>query len=358
MPPMRPSEPPPPHPRASLRQPPNSATPAPPVTLHTFANAYDEADWICRTAQDHVEQGGAYNELGVLARTHLALTTVDHTAQRLAVPANVVSGTRYTDRQEIRDIAAWINLTVNPSDNAACQRALQNPRRGIGEATVKQLASHAAKRQISLLEAIPHLLRRRAFRPATAEALDQTLTLHQLLREAAARSARHLLQAVLDDTGLLAAYRADLDHKDPAKVQAAERRLDRIALLHDLADQHSLPASLAECLAVTDTAPTRRDAGFTVSTIHAAKGREWPVVILLALEHGLFPRDANADPAEERRILHVALSRARTALHLTTVRDRNGLVSQPSPYLALLRTHVPADSLATVDHQYAPGHPA
>lgn len=327
-----------------------------PVTLHTFPNAYEEADWICRTAQDHVERGGAYSDLGVLARTHLALTTVDHTAQRLSVPANVVSGTRFTSRQEIRDIAAWISLTLNPSDNAACQRALQFPKRGIGEASIKQLASHAASRQISLLEAIPHLIRRRAFRPATAKALDHTLTLHQLLREAAARSARDLLQAVLDDTGLLTAYRADLDSKDPAKVQAAERRLDRIALLFDLAEQHSLPATLAECLAVSDTSPARRDVGFTVSTIHAAKGREWPIVILLALELGLFPRDGDADPAEERRILHVALSRARTALHLTTVRDRNGVASQPSPYLALLRAHVPADSLATVDHQHAPGH--
>lgn len=323
---------------------PRHVSPAP-VVCHVFPHSAAEADWIVDDIRRHLDGGGKPGDCAVLARTQMVLNPIDHRLARLGIPYRVTAGRQFAQRGEIRDAAAWINLLVNPADNAACERALQRPRRGIGKASIEKLRDTAAARRSPMIHVIPNLVQRDAIKGSAARGATEAYKLFLELSELADQRPKphRLLTVLLERTGLEAAIRQFIDSDDPDERQLAEERKERFDQLVELAHDHTTIIELAEHLAIADTsvdAPTGETV--TLSTVHAAKGREWPRVHIPACEEGTLPT-ANDNLEEERRILYVAITRAQQRLTLSRCLRRREAPVEPSRFLTEIAATVTVD---------------
>ena len=318
-----------------------------PVELHVFASAREEADYIVRRISERYRAGASPGDYAVLARTGRALSQIDGGLARAGVPYRVTAGRRFANRAEIRDAAAWISLIINPADNTACERALQRPKRGIGKTSIERIRQTAIDRRQPMIDTLQTVVSRGAIKGRPAAAVRAAHELYRELASYADRQARpdRVLSFLLEKTGLYESITEHIDDPDPDERQAALDRKERFDQLMEIAREHRSIMELAEHLAIADTPPDASTSStVTLSTVHAAKGCEWSDVHLVALEEGVLPVSMD-DLEEERRILHVACSRAKDRLTLSRCRVRQESEAEPSRFIDEIRPH-----LQIIDH--------
>ncbi len=319
-----------------------------PLKVYGAADANSEAGWVARSISRLQSEGYAPSDVAVLYRTNAQSRLLEEALRRRGIPYVIVGGTRFYERQEVKDAIAYLRVLVNPSDDWSLGRVLGVPRRGIGPVTIQTLEAVADERGVALTAALIDPSVRLQVNARAAAGLEEVA---DLLAEFAPRAAEEpaagWIAEYLEKAGLFRHYRT---LKDP-------RREDRLENLHELVagvqtfsiergtGEGDLATFLEEVSLLTDLDQADLQGGVvTLMTLHNAKGREFPVVFLAGCEHGLFPLaralDSPREFEEERRLFYVGLTRARDRVVLSYAfeRYRWGQTSAggPSPFLAEL----------------------
>ncbi len=305
------------------------------VVLLEAADDRDESEAIAEELQDWRRRGHRYADAAVLYRTNAQSRAFEESLRRAGIPYRLIGAVRFYDRREIKDLVTWLRLVANPQDDEAFRRAIQAPKRGVGDTTVELLASEAQAAGVPLLEMARRAPTIAGMRPATKESLAAFVTLVDRLRAAAAdTSVDRLLVELVEKSGYDAALRAEgpegaerLENVRELVTSAAETIIDDGGEVGLRPLDHFLQR--ATLVTALDALGPDADA-ITMMTVHTAKGLEYGFVAVTGLEDGLFPlARAFDDPdtlEEERRLLYVAITRAGARLILSWAhqRRRNG----------------------------------
>jgi|DewCreStandDraft_1066081.scaffolds.fasta_scaffold07805_3 DNA helicase-2/ATP-dependent DNA helicase PcrA len=300
-----------------------------PAVVYAASDEHDEARFVVSELRRLVAEGFRLGECAVLYRINAMSRQFEEAFLRAGVPYQVVGAVRFYERKEVKDVLSYLRLLVNPQDELSLLRALQTPRRGIGEGTVDKLRAFAAGRGWSLWQALEHVDEVPGV-PASARRAAAAFV--ALLRELAARAERlraaELVGEVLERTG----YREALEAEG---TDEAASRLENVQELVTVAQEYeaatgdaSLEAFLEHLSLVTDadTYDERADR-VVLMTLHAAKGLEFRAVFLCGLEEGIFPHVRSLDDPrqleEERRLAYVGITRAKERLYLSYAQLRS-----------------------------------
>ena len=319
-----------------------------PLKVYGAADADSEATWVARTIGRLQAGGYTPSDVAVLYRTNAQSRLLEEGLRRRGLPYVIVGGTRFYERQEVKDAIAYLRVLVNLSDDWSLGRVLGVPKRGIGPVTLQTLEAVSGERGVSLAAALVDPAVRLQVNAPTAAGLQEVA---ELLAEFAPRAAEEpsagWIAEYLEKAGLFAHYRA---LKDP-------RREDRLENLHELVagvqtfslergtGEGDLAAFLEEVSLLTDIDQADLRGGVvTLMTLHNAKGLEFPVVFLAGCEDGLFPLaralDSPREFEEERRLFYVGLTRARDRVYLSYAHERfrwgQSTAGGPSPFLGEL----------------------
>jgi len=301
-------------------------------------NEHDEAQFIAKEIDRLQDEGNLRpGDVAIFYRTNAQSRSIEDVLVRVGLPYKVVGGTRFYERKEIKDALAYLRVLVNPDDDVNLRRILNEPKRGIGDRAEGAVAALAERERTSFMAAA----RRADEAPGmAARSVNAVLGFVKLLDDlaevASGSGAAAALEAVLEQTGYLAALRSSTDPQDESRV---ENLAELVAVVREYERDNpegSLGAFLEQVSLVADAdqipdapgadidaavAEAKRLGVVTLMTLHTAKGLEFPVVFLTGMEHGLFPHQRSAtDPkelAEERRLAYVGLTRARKRLYLT-----------------------------------------
>ena len=298
-----------------------------PIRLYVADTAEEEARYVAREARSQMMRGTPASEIAVLYRTNFQSRALEEAFLHAGVPYKLL-GTRFLDRKEIKDVLAWVRLSLEPTREADQMRAVQAPPRGIGKVTLGKLV--AGKRED--LKA-GERTKVAAFEKLIAELNEESKT---ALPSAFVRS-------VIEKSGLSAAL-AKGGEDDQERLENV-RELATLASRYDMTPgEEGINAFLADTALAGDQDELDRkpeERGVTLMTVHAAKGLEFDCVFVTGMEQGLFPHegmgDEERDQEEERRLFYVAVTRAKKRLHLTLARIRRlygtDYFAEPSHFL-------------------------
>jgi DNA helicase-2/ATP-dependent DNA helicase PcrA len=279
-----------------------------------------------------------------------ALTrTLESAFVQRGVPFQIVKGLAFFERKENKDVLAYLRLLVNPSDNISFLRAVNEPARGIGKVSLDHLQAHAELNQVSLLDASGQVTKVPAIKGKARDGLREFHRLMGELRGMVELSPEDVIRAVLDRSGYRAMLKASADDDDIDRLANVEELItsakqftaeDGTRSTRDFLEQITLASDV-------DAWDERQDC-VSVMTLHAAKGLEFPVVYIIALEQGILPGERSLskeeDVEEERRVAFVGITRAMKELHLCHARMREfrgqTLYAIPSMFLEELPDEV------------------
>ncbi len=303
------------------------------IRVIACADERDEAACVVRAIRDARDAGISPKEIAVFYRVHAQSRVLEEALRSVNLPYQIVGGTKFYDRAEVKDALAYLRVLVNPRSDVDLLRIINTPARGIGNTTVERLATYATTQRLSLFEALGRL---EDFAEDLGSAAKKRLgqfreLMNLLIGEAKDRPAAEVLRIVLAKSG----YKKALEDEDTAE---AEGRLENLAELEGSMSDYETEAEargepptldgfLERVSLVSDTDNVGDVEKVTLMTIHGAKGLEFELVLLTGMEEDMFPY-RNQEPRspeemeEERRLAYVAITRARHHLIVTHTRQR------------------------------------
>lgn len=304
-----------------------------PITLYNALNEEDEALFVVRRIQDHLNEGGKPCDIGILYRSNAQSRILEEALLRSGIDYHIYGGLRFFERAEIKDALAYLRLALNPEDSAAFDRALNMPPRGIGDRSYEKLKIYASENQLNLWQTAKMALDERIVSGRAMQGLTQFIQivdeLHRLSREV---SLAELVEDTIHRSGLLLHFKEQRGEKAQSKAENLEE------LVHATSDfaEHATPVEQEDNLLVAFLSHATLEAGehqanrhqsaVQLMTLHAAKGLEFPVVFICGMEDGLFPHQFSIENPngleEERRLCYVGVTRARQKLTLTCAERR------------------------------------
>jgi DNA helicase-2/ATP-dependent DNA helicase PcrA len=302
-----------------------------PIRIRELEDEHAEARFVVGEIERMVDEGASRSEIAVFYRTNAQSRALEDTLVRRDVGYQVIGGTKFYERAEIRDAMAYLTALVNPRDAGAFTRIANSPKRGIGQTSLSRVLAHAGAMGVPVWEAAADPGAVPGLGSAAVRALARFMATMEGLRARAGEGipVGDLLEAVLHETGYLEALEAE-------RTIEAQGRLENLQELVEAAREFdaappegdgSLGAFLQQVALVSDTDPQRDDEGLvTLMTLHNAKGLEYPVVTIIGCEEGVFPHSRALDEGgleEERRLAYVGVTRAMRDLTLTYARRRS-----------------------------------
>lgn len=300
------------------------------LQLVTLDNAEEEGRLIADTILEGVGKGRRYSDFAVLYRANAQSNAIEQALVKSGVPYRIIGGHRFNDTKEVRDAIAYLRVINNPEDSVSLRRIINEPKRGIGDATVEKAANIAENLGISLYEVLtnaadyPDLSRAAGKIQAFIGMMDRLREMNE-----DPETAIHLLyRTMLEITGYLAMWE-DAGEAEASRVDNLNELASSILTYEEKAEEDlpELAGFLEEQALMTDidNYDASSDAA-VLMTMHAAKGLEFPVVFLPGFEDGIFPGIQtlyNPDELEEdRRLCYVAITRAREELIITRAQSR------------------------------------
>ena len=293
-----------------------------PTTYQGYSES-DEATWIIDSAIRYLADGVSPSEIAILYRTNAQSRSIEEACIQRKLPYRLIGAARFYDRREIRDLVAYLRTLYNPNDSISMRRVVNVPARGIGAASIKQLEQRAHELNASLWAAIaqpPNIASRAAMRLNAFHGM-----LNRLIEDARLLPPHRLIRKIIDETN----YREWITRQSTNEFEA-EARIENLEELENIAAayQYDQPidalTKLLEDIALyaSSEQPSRSDTGsVTLTTLHQAKGLEYPIVFIAGVEEGLIPHARSQhDPMslnEERRLFYVGVTRAMDILHIT-----------------------------------------
>ena len=301
------------------------------IHLREFTTARDEAAFVADDIAEKCRSDRhlSYGDFAVLYRTNAQARALEERFVLTGIPYNVVGGTNFYDRREIRDMIAYLKTVENGQDEIAVRRVLNVPKRGIGLTTIGRLADYAVARDITFFEAMERCRNITSLGRATAKIESFVSLILQLREFKESHGLADLLREIIDKTDYNNYLLSSDDEDGEDRISNIDELISKIADYEETAEEPTLSGFLEEVALVSDL-DNAEDGSEKVllMTLHSAKGLEFPHVYLTGLEDGIFPSymainsgDEEAEE-EERRLAYVGITRAKDDLTLTYSRSR------------------------------------
>jgi len=311
----------------------------------TYFEAVDETQEAVLIGQMirrlRLSAGWDYRDVAIFYRTNAQSRAIEDALRMEGIPYQMVGGLKFYERKEVKDLLAYLRMTVNPLDSVSLRRVINVPPRGIGKVTVDKIAAHAEVRGIPLYDALGEMLATGLLSAAAAGKAKQFYSLVEEIRGlAATTSVAELIRELIRRTNFLEQY--GTTGEDEMRRQNIQEVITAADDFEERAQDASLASFLDQTALMADQDTLIDDAGRVVlMTLHTSKGLEFPVVFVSGMEDGIFPhRRAFEDASEleeERRLCYVGMTRAKDRLFLTSaVRRRiygTELYNPPSMFL-------------------------
>jgi superfamily I DNA/RNA helicase len=301
-----------------------------PIKIRELDDEHAEARYVTGEIQRLVDEGTSRSEIAVFYRMNSQSRVLEDTLVRAEIAYQVIGGTKFYDRAEIKDAIAYLTILVNPQDVGAFTRIVNSPRRGIGNTTVSRLLAHAntTGETVWELAAAPEDVP--GLGAAAIKSLRRFMGTMEVLQERLSAPARPglsvLLKELLAETGYLEALENERTIEAQGRIENLEE-LVNVAVEYDGGAEEPTLAEFLQQIALVADADTREDDEglVTLMTLHNAKGLEYPIVFMIGCEEGVFPHSRALDEGgleEERRLCYVGITRAERDLYLTSARTR------------------------------------
>jgi DNA helicase-2/ATP-dependent DNA helicase PcrA len=323
-----------------------------PIRIRELDDEHAEARFVVGEIERMVDEGVSRSEIAVFYRTNAMSRVLEDTLVRREIGYQVIGGTKFYERAEIKDAVAYLAALVNPQDVVAFTRIVNSPRRGIGQTSLSRVISHAETMGISIWEAAENPSAVPGLGTAAVKALGRFMDTMESLRRRAqdGGSIGDLLDAVLHESGYI-------DFLEAERTIEAQGRLENLEQLVEVGREFDATAQEGEAgldvflqqVSLVADADARKDDEHlvTLMTLHNAKGLEYPIVFIVGCEEGVFPHSRSLEEGtleEERRLCYVGITRAMRDLCLTSARRRAvfGATTYglPSRFLAEIPSHL------------------
>jgi DNA helicase-2/ATP-dependent DNA helicase PcrA len=341
------------------------------IVVGEFDDEHAEARYVASEVNRLVEEGTPRDQIAVFYRMNAQSRVLEDTLVRFEIPYQVIGGTKFYERAEIKDAIAYLQFLANPADAISFSRLVNSPRRGIGQQTEARMLSHANTLGVDISDVLANPSGIPGLGKAAYKAVGRFSETMAHLRQRAERRGpvAELLDAVLHETGYIEALEAE-------RTVEAEGRVENLEELVGVAgefdanrevegDQEISPLEefLAQISLVTEQDNIRDEESLaTLMSMHNAKGLEYDAVFVIGCEEGVFPHSRSLEEGnveEERRLAYVGVTRARERLWLTYARRRSlhggASWNVPSRFLKELPEHLIESHVATTQTGWAMG---
>ncbi len=296
------------------------------ITWYRASDEADESAYVVKQIENSVKQGSKYSDHAILYRMNAQSNMLERALVRSGVPYRIYGGTRFYDRKEIRDIIAYMSIVENPNDRVRFERIVNEPKRGIGDATLALIQNITQDLHLSPLEVMQNVDQYPVLSKKAAALKKFAVIWEELIAAEREMPLEKFLDIVLEKTG----YREALEHmgeEGTFRLENIEELKSSMLTYEKEAEEPSLGGFLEEISLYTDVDKYEPDQDVVMlMTVHSAKGLEFQNVYLVGMEQGVFPgnrsMDSQEDLEEERRLAYVALTRAKKKLTLTTAASR------------------------------------
>ncbi|WP_458524047.1 ATP-dependent helicase [Gardnerella vaginalis] len=332
-----------------------------PIVGYVADNAQGEASWVAQEiARLAGEDGVNYSDIAIMYRANSQSRSLEDALIKSGLPYQLVGGTKFYERREVKDALAYLQSIANPDDDVNMRRILNVPKRGLGARAESQITSYAKENSISFwsaLNQIDKIAEQIGISSRTFNALksfrDLMTSLIDFMKANDSKPSK-VVENVLNESGLLQDLRESKDPQD-------EFRVDNLSQLQSVAaeyEQNTPDANVAGFLETTalvadsDQLPDQgEDTGkVTLMTLHTAKGLEYPVVFLTGMEQGTFPHsrcvDNQKELCEERRLAYVGITRAKKILYVTWAAERSQWGKSAEMIQSQFLDEIPADLIS------------
>lgn len=301
--------------------------------LHYYQAATEQYEgiYVAEQIENYIQSKKFnYRDIAILYRTNAQSRSVEETFVKAGIPYQMVGGTKFYDRKEIKDMLAYLRLISNPDDDLSFTRVVNEPKRGIGKTSLEKLQAYAANHGISLYTAVQEV----DFAGVSAKAAKALASFGAMIKDwtqqQAFLTATDMVEQVLKRTG----YEEMLNNERSIEAQSRLENLEEFKTVTQQfekdSEDKSLLAFLTDLALISDIDRVDDDPfadnKVTLMTLHAAKGLEFPVVFLVGLEENVFPHSRSLmdqeEMEEERRLAYVGITRAEQILHLSHAKMR------------------------------------
>ncbi len=299
------------------------------IQVRELEDEHAEARYVAGEVERLVDEGASRAEIAVFYRTNAQSRVLEDTLVRAQIGYQVIGGTKFYERAEIRDAVAYLTLLVNPQDTGAFTRVANSPRRGLGQTSLARVIAWSNTMGISVWDAAADPEDVPSLGTAAVKALGRFMGTMRVLRERAESNppVAEILEELLNETGYVEALEAERTIEAQGRIENLQELVEVAREYDGTAEDPSLAEFLQQIALVADADTRRDDEGLvTLMTLHNAKGLEYPVVFMIGCEEGVFPHSRALDEGgleEERRLCYVGITRARRALYVSYARTRN-----------------------------------
>ncbi|KAF1700375.1 DNA helicase II [Pseudoxanthomonas kaohsiungensis] len=329
-----------------------------PVDVYAAYNEMDEARFVVERIRQWVRDGGSWREAAVLYRSNAQSRALEEVLLAEQVPYRVYGGMRFFERAEVKDTLAYLRLVANRADDAAFERTVNTPARGIGDRTLDEVRRRARESAVSLWQAASTLVSENALAARARNAVAGFLSLVEALdAETTDLALKDRVDHVLARSGLREHWsseaRGQLDAESRLEnldeLVSVASRFSRAELDDDQESMSELVAFLSYAALEAGEGQAQADEdGVQLMTLHSAKGLEFPLVFLAGVEEGVFPSSKSLEESgrleEERRLAYVGITRARQKLVMTYAESRRihgmDMYGMPSRFLREIPGHL------------------
>lgn len=297
------------------------------IKVNTLLNEQEEAKFVADTILSRVQQGEKFNQSAILYRMNALSSTIENVFVRSGIPYRVVGGHRFFDRKEIKDVVAYLNVINNPNDSVRLKRIINEPKRGIGETTVKNAEEISSQLGISLFEVFDNA----EDYPILSRAATKLGVFTKMIKELITLADELPIDELFDELLNKSGYMLSLQNEG---VESADR-IDNVNELRsgiknyqNETETPSLSEYLEEVALISDIDGYNPDEDYVVlMTLHSAKGLEFDNVFLVGMEENIFPSSqtiygGEKELEEERRLAYVGITRAKRNLYITSTYTR------------------------------------
>jgi DNA helicase-2/ATP-dependent DNA helicase PcrA len=322
------------------------------IVIFLAKDEQEEASFVTQEIlRENAEQGRPLSDFAVLYRTNAQSRIPEEAFLRAGLSYKVVGGTKFYQRKEIKDIVAYVRLIHNAQDNLALERIINEPKRSVGKASFEKWAAYAETTGESLILA-GHTITSEAsgLRPVKIVAIQKFCELIGRLQEEMFQSLslREFLETLLRESGYLKSLQEKTSESEVREENV--RELLSVAKKYDEYDTNNALRMFLEEVALASDTDTidRMQPSIHLMTVHSSKGLEFPVIFVIGLEEGIFPHSRSAfsvsELEEERRLMYVALTRAKQKVYLLSADQRtifgSTQINPPSRFVAEIPVHL------------------
>jgi DNA helicase-2/ATP-dependent DNA helicase PcrA len=297
------------------------------AVIAVFDDEQQEALGVAEIIAGLAESGASLKDIAVFYRVNAASRVLEEAFIKSRIPYQIVRGTEFYNRKEIRDMLAYMKVIVNPTDQVALLRIINTPVRGIGKTTIEKVRSFADSRNIGFFNALKKVKHIESLSDAAKAKLNVFMDMVKELKKDASDKVSNLAEKIFADSGLKNYYQS-LGAEGKDAIENINELINAAALYDEQADEPSLVDYLQQVSLFSDVDGYDTTADrVALMTLHAAKGLEFENVFIVGVEEGLLPHERTDiddvdDLEEERRLFFVGITRAKTGLHISYARYR------------------------------------